>query len=360
MADMPRPRPPHLIHEKNRHGDLVWYVRVGKGPRTRIRATYGTADFAEAYRAALAGEAPKSETKASAGTMRWIVDQYRKSSDWNALSKSTRKQRDNIFWHVLQKIGNTSYASITKAHIHASRDARSETPFAALNFLKTMRGLFRWALEAGHVSVDPTDGVKGKTPRTDGFEIWTEEEAAKYEARWPVGTRERLAFDLLIFTGLRRGDVARLGRQHIRDGVLTLRTEKTGEVVMLPILPALAASIAATKTGDLALVATARGTPFVKESFGSFFRAACDAAGVKKSAHGLRKLGATRAAENGATVAQLEAIFGWRGGKMAALYTREADRRRLAKEAAGKLVRGTEVESYSPHLQSGAGSSGKK
>ena len=59
MHDMPRPRPPHLIHEKNRHGDLVWYVRVGKGPRTRIKAAYGTAEFAEAYRAALAGEAPK-------------------------------------------------------------------------------------------------------------------------------------------------------------------------------------------------------------------------------------------------------------------------------------------------------------
>lgn len=341
MHDMPRPRPPHLIHEKNRHGDLVWYVRVGKGPRTRIKAAYGTAEFAEAYRAALAGDPPKRDTAASTGSLRWLVDQYRKSSEWKVLSPATRKQRDNIFWHVLQKIGGSSFASITKAHIQASRDARLDTPFAALNFLKTMRGLFRWALDAGHVTSDPTEGIKGKTPRTNGFEVWTEEEAARYEARWPLGTRERLAFDLLVYTGLRRGDVARLGRQHIRNGILTMRTEKTGEVVTLPILPALAASIAVTKTGDLALVATARGTPFVKESFGSFFRAACDDANVKKSAHGLRKLGATRAADNGATEAQLDAIFGWRGGKMAALYTREANRRRLASEATGKLVRGT-------------------
>jgi hypothetical protein len=69
-----------------------------------------------------------------------------------------------------------------------------------------------------------------------------------------------------------------------------------------------------------------------------FHEAAC-AAGVKKSAHGVRKIGATRAAENGATVAELEAIFGWQGGGMASLYTRAADRARLAKLAMKKLER---------------------
>jgi integrase len=360
MSTMPRPRPPHLIHERTRHGAPVWYVRVGKGPRIRIKATYGTAEFAEAYRAALAGEAVKPAPAASTGTLRWLVDRYRQSSEWTALSKATRRQRDNIFWHVLQLSGDQPFAAVTKATIAKARDRRSETPFAALNFLKTMRGFFRWAEAAGYVESDPTYGVKGKTPRTEGFEVWTEDEAARFESRWPVGTRERLAFDLLIYTGLRRGDVARLGRQHIRDGVLTMRTEKTGEVVTLPILLPLAASIAATRTGDLALVATGKGGPFTKESFGAFFREACDAAGVRKSAHGLRKLGATRAAENGATVAQLEAIFGWRGGKMAALYTREADRKRLAKDATGKLVREIPIPGAGNPVRGAAGTNGAK
>jgi hypothetical protein len=48
--------------------------------------------------------------------------------------------------------------------------------------------------------------------------------------------------------------------------------------------------------------------------------------------------GQTRAANHGATVAQLEAIFGWQGGTMASLYTRSADRQRLAIEAMHKLV----------------------
>jgi integrase len=77
-----------------------------------------------------------------------------------------------------------------------------------------------------------------------------------------------------------------------------------------------------------------------KESFGNWFRDACKAAGVPGSAHGLRKAGATRAANNGATVAQLEAIFGWSGGGMASLYTRQADRTRLAKEAMESYRRG--------------------
>jgi integrase len=47
----------------------------------------------------------------------------------------------------------------------------------------------------------------------------------------------------------------------------------------------------------------------------------------------LRKAGATRLANNGATVAQLEAIFGWSGAKMASHYTRTADRKKLARDA---------------------------
>jgi integrase len=132
-----------------------------------------------------------------------------------------------------------------------------------------------------------------------------------------------------------------LGRQHVRDGVITMRTEKTGMQIVIPVLPELAEAIAATKTGDLAFIATGHGAPMTKGYLGDWFRSACRAAGVPGSAHGLRKAGATRAANNGATVAQLEAIYGWSGGGMASLYTRSADRVRLAREAMGKLGKGT-------------------
>ncbi|MGB7886369.1 MAG: tyrosine-type recombinase/integrase, partial [Xanthobacteraceae bacterium] len=107
--------------------------------------------------------------------------------------------------------------------------------------------------------------------------------------------------------------------------------------VTLPILPVLAATLAAGPCGDLTFIVGANGKPLTKESFGNLFRDACNEAGVPGSAHGVRKIAATRAANDGATVAQLEAIFGWSGGTMAALYTREANRRRLAIDAMHKL-----------------------
>jgi hypothetical protein len=117
----------------------------------------------------------------------------------------------------------------------------------------------------------------------------------------------------------------------------TLKTEKTDTIVTLPILPVLAETLAAGPCGDLTFIAGESGNPLTKESFGNLFRDACRAAGVPGSAHGVRKIAATRAANAGATVAQLEAIFGWQGGSMAALYTRAADRRRLSIEAMSKL-----------------------
>jgi integrase len=132
----------------------------------------------------------------------------------------------------------------------------------------------------------------------------------------------------------------RLGKQHVTNGVITFRMEKgRGDgVVYPPVLPTLAATIAASKTGHLSFLVTERGTPFVKESFGNWFREACRAAGCPGAAHRLRKAGATRAAENGATVNQLMALFGWKTEKMALLYTRKADRRRLARDAAPLLL----------------------
>ena len=130
--------------------------------------------------------------------------------------------------------------------------------------------------------------------------------------------------DVLAYTGLRRGDAVRLGRQHIRNGIAKLKTEKTGLEVTLPILPILQCTLDAGPCGDLTFIVGANGKPLAKEVFGNLFRKACDAAGVSGSAHGVRKIAATRAAENGATVAQLKAIFGWTDDAMPSLYTREA------------------------------------
>jgi len=360
---MPRPRPPHLHREETRHGGVVWYVRKGHGPRIRIKAEYGSDEFWSEYRAALEGT-PKASKAAKTNTLAWALDRYRNSSAWAALANATRRQRETIFKAVVKTAGTVPLKDITAETIRAGRERRAATPHGANNFLKSMRGFFAWALDEKLIAVDPTKGVKllAGANDADGFHAWTQEEVDRFEARWPVGTRERLAFDLLLYTGLRRGDAVRVGRQHERDGVIAIRTEKhakcrPGELVSIPILPPLAASIAATKTGDLTYLVTEAGQPWVKESFGNWFGDACRKAGCPGSAHGLRKAGATRAAERGASERQLMAIFGWSTGKMAQHYTRAADCKRLAHDAAQFLLPAQATNEKLPHLGSGAGSS---
>jgi len=358
---MPKPRPPHLHRQETRHGVMVWYVRHGHGPRTRIRAEYGSEAFWTEYRAALEGKPPPSKV-ARAHTLAWGIERYRSSSSWAGLSNATRRQRENIYRAVIKTAGNVLLREITSDTIRAGRERRKETPHAANNFLKAMRGFFGWAVEEKLVSVDPTKGIKKLVGPNDadGFHVWSQEELDRFESYWAVGTRERLAFDLLLYTGLRRGDAVRVGRQHIRDGTITIRAEKhakgkLGELVSIPILPPLAASIAATKTGDLTFLVSEAGGPWVKESFGNWFRDACRKAGCPGSAHGLRKAGATRAAERGATERQLMAIFGWTSAKMAQHYTHAADRVRLARDAAQLLLPVQEENEKLPHLSPGEG-----
>lgn len=361
IDSMPRPRYPHAHHERNRHGNFVWYFRRGKGKRVRLPDPWGSDEFKAAYEAALLGEPLQAKKAGGAGTLRWLWDRYRDSQAWAGLSNATRRQRENIMKHVLETGGDKPLSAITRKAVVAGRDRRKDTPAMARHFVETMRGLFKWAVDAEHVKDDPTLNVRVSKPKTEGHHTWTDEEADKFEAKWPIGTRERLAFDIMLYTGFRRGDAAALGRQHVRNGVIHMVTEKgQGKVtVVLPLLKPLADSIAATKTGDLVFIAKADGAPMTKESFGNWFAEACVAAGVPGRAHGLRKAGATRAANRGASDAQLDAIFGWSGRGMAALYTKKANRTRLAQEAAELLMPEPKSNTYSRTSSSGAGAASK-
>jgi integrase len=338
ISDVPRPRPPHLHRQVTQHGRVCWYVRIGKGPRIRLRSAFGTAEFDAEYETAISGT-PRTQRKnaAALGTLAWLISRYRESAVWQALSPATRQKRERIFRHVLETAGNKPFIRISTAVINAGLERRAKTPGQARHFLDAMRGVFRWAVKNNHVKIDPTAGIENPKRRTgDGFIAWTEEHVEAYQRVWTIGTRQRVWLDVLLYTGLRRGDAVRLGRQHVRAG--EIKTEKTGKAVPLMILPVLAKTLTAGPCGDLTFIVGERGQPLTKESFGNLFKDACRAAGVPGSAHGLRKIAATRAANAGASEAQLEAIFGWTGGGMASLYTRKANRKRLAMEAMHKLA----------------------
>jgi integrase len=289
-------------------------------------------------------------SKDGAGSLGWLIRQYRQSRSWtHELSPGTRKQRSGILQKEEVENGDIPYAEIKRKDIEDGISARSDNQ--GRHFYDTMRGLFKWAVENEHHDKNPTDGIKVKKDNGDGHLAWPIELIEQYEQHWPVGTKQRLVFDVYLYVGLRRGDAAGLGRQHIRNGIVHLMTEKSGGKmpVYVPVHPALAASIAACPSPALAIISKPDGSNYTKEALGNFFREAVEAAGIPVSrrgskdkgysGHGLRKASATIAAESGATEAELNAMFGWSGHQMAQLYTKKADRKRLATRPMQKWTR---------------------
>jgi integrase len=340
MEDMPRK--PFLSHETTRHGKKAWYFKR-KGKRVRLPDVYGTEEFNAAYEKALSGsEVAPLVPKAKSGSLKWLVGQYKRSAAWAELAPGTRRARDNILKKVLDDPKNADgpFVDLTKAKIKAGVDKRAATPNAANNFLKTMSHLFKWAVEAEHLEVNPVIGVSKTNVKSDGFHTWSIEQVEQYRAKHKLGTKPRLAIDILLFLGLRRGDAVVVGRQHLKDGIISLRTEKTKQWVYLPVFKQLLESIEATPTGDLAFLTTERGKPFSSgASFGNWFAKQCKAAKLPDEcrAHGLRKAGATIAADEGATAHELMAMFGWSRLAMAEIYTKEADKKKLARGASERL-----------------------
>ncbi|WP_127524237.1 tyrosine-type recombinase/integrase [Mesorhizobium sp. Z1-4] len=335
---MPRKLPPFVQRERTRHGKVVFYFRRGTGKRTRLPTITDPA-FQPAYEAALRGAQPKPAYRLSPPqSLRWLIERYMESADWRSLSSATRRQRSHIFVQSIDTSKNVAFAEIASSTIERAMDKRAETPAQANNFLKAMRGLFAWALRNNHVAVDPTVGVKRIRYRSTGFAQWSMSDVEKFRACHSVGSRARLAMELLLHTGLRRSDIVLVGRQHLRGDILSVRTYKTGTQVTLRLAPWLLDLIEQTATGDMHFLVSDSGAPYTVESFGNWFRDRCRDAKVQKSAHGLRKLAATIAADAGATAHDLMSMFGWVNIKEAELYTKGADRARLGIAASERIA----------------------
>ena len=363
-----RPNWPGLYRQKTRHGKIAWYVRVGKGARVRLECEPGTPEFeheyAGVYALLLKGETPAVKpgpqkrdpalkvTGVTKGTLGWLWEMYRQSSDWLALSKATRRQRENIMSHVLAKAAKMPLDKLSKPMVLAGREERQHTPSQANNFLNTLRHFLSWAVDFSAVTgvqENPCDGVKNvKRPKTKGFPEWTEEDVEKFEAYWPMGSRQRLALAVHLYTGLRRGDAVRLSRHNFKStGVIHIESAEKNKVELtIPIHPKLAAAIKACPPQGLHILETSRGEGWgSKESYGNTFHEWALQAGVVekghgKNSHGIRKTAATRLAELGATEAELMALFGWTDPAMARLYTKAANQKRLAM-AAGRKAKGS-------------------
>jgi integrase len=201
-------------------------------------------------------------------------------------------------------------------------------------------------ITAGLRADDPTHGIRGTKIKTDGYRTWTEADIEAFEARHPVGSRARLALALLLYTAQRRSDVVRMGRQHVRNGALSVRQQKTGRALEIPVHPALQAVLDATPSHHLTFLTTQAGKPFSPAGFTNWFRDMCNEAGLPRgtSAHGLRKAACRRLAEAGCSAHLIAAVSGHRSLREVQRYTEAADQARMARSAMEAVTRTSSVK----------------
>jgi integrase len=352
----------YLSIERTRHGKEVAYVIAGTGKRRRIRIRepFGAAGFMAAYEAAVAelGQplAPGKSAEPKKGTLRWLAGQYFASPVFRNLDLKSQGVRMSVIESCLLEVAIAGSARLMAEcpltmfgpnQVRLLRDRKSAQPGAANNRMKYLSAMFGWALEnlPDAVTSNPVRDVQKLKYEKAGFRPWTEVDLAKFEDAYPVGTKQRLALALLLFTGARRSDVVGLGPACVRDGLIRFVPRKTrrirGEATPKPYLPELARIVAATKLqGRATFLVTDYGKPFSVAGFGGWFAEQCRRVGLDDcTAHGLRKLGAMRAAMAGASHYQLMAVYDWSTPAQAQVYINLAERARGAAAAMGFLAK---------------------
>ena len=293
--------------------------------------------------------APKATTeigasRTRAGTVNAMIIGYIascNSPDWPRLRRSS--------------IGESSKGCVANSATSASPrcnasmwspmlDAKAaQTPTAARDLLRCLKLIVNYAIRIGVLDGnDPTAGVRVRVPKTDGFRAWGEEDIARFEAAYPIGSKARLALTLLLGTAARIADVVRLGRGHVRDGVIHMVQQKTGAQVTVPLTSEVVEAInAAAPSEHVVFLLNEHGRAFTAHAFSKWFVKQCRRAGLDRglSAHGLRKAACRRLAEAGCSASEISAISGHSSLREVARYTQAADRVRLARSAVDRLKR---------------------
>jgi integrase len=329
--------PKHCSFNYDRHGKRR--VRFRKsGFSTYLTGTPWSGDFMRQYAAALDGVRAQTANigaeRTIPGSFNALVVSYYRSLEFRELAEISQRNRRNVIERFRAEHGDKPIARLERAHIQSFICAKADTPAAANVLLKTLRVLLNHAVFLGMIPINPVLGVRGFRTKSDGHHTWTEEEVAQFEARHPLGTKAQLALVLLLYTAQRKADVTRMGWQHIKGDTIVVRQQKTGTELLIPLHPELKRALDAAARTNLNILLTEHGLPFSSGGFGMWFRKRCDEAGLPQcSAHGLRKLAATRLANAGCSTEQIKAITGHKSMIEVARYIKAADQQRLARQA---------------------------
>lgn len=221
----------------------------------------GSEEFMAAYQGFLAENKPAIPSpRTGDGSFGRLITEYYGSTPFKNLKPSSR----TAYRYALEPLA--------KAHGHRLvRDMRADkiakiigdigaTKPGMANFTKSVvQKLMKYAVKAKWRPDNPVIGIERFKSGT--HHTWTEGELKTFESRWPLGTRERVAYALLLYTIQRVGDVAKMRRADIVDGELHVIQDKTGAELYLPILPTLAQAMKAYPAKGLALIGTENGKP---------------------------------------------------------------------------------------------------
>jgi integrase len=305
----------------------------------------GSEEFMAAYQMALAGmsDAAKPEIGASRtlpGTVdALVVSFYQANNKWlNVFKEETRRNWRPHIERFRERHGAKRVRLIRREYI-LSMLAEIERPHVKLSWLKAIRALLRHAVPT-MLTDDPTAGIKVQVPRTKGWHSWTDEEIAQYRAYWRRGSDQRLVFEFAFETASRRGEVVRLGAQHVRDARIRIARTHGSDDVDIPVTPELRAAIESMpKSGHLTYLVRANGRPWSKSALGRDFAQWAREAGLSDRCrlHGLKKAQLRRRAEKGNTVHELRELSGHKSLAMLQHYTAAADLKRLADSGDAKM-----------------------
>ena len=351
---MPKPNPPRLTRDVDRHGNTRWYVRTPAGPKVRLREEYNSAAFWQSYRDVMAGKvkAPPQIERVERKpfdkeSLAWLCSQYYTSAEYKQLNARTRYVRRQVLDKFCAEDGEKPYKLLLPKHIRKRRDAKADKPESANTFIKALRQVFKYAVDNDYVVANPAQAVPYLKAKGDGHHTWTLDEVERFEKRHPIGTMARMALALMLYTGQRRSDAVLLGPKHAGGGWLHFTQFKGRErkpiTLDIPIVPELQRIIDATACGKETFLLNGLGRPFTAAGFGNWFHDRCVEAKVPGRAHGLRKAAATRLAELGSSEHEIMAITGHTTSKEVMRYTKAARQKVLAASAMARLKPASEI-----------------
>jgi integrase len=337
---MPRKLPLHVERHRDRYKRIRFYFRIGKGPRTRL-PDYGTDEFNTTYAQMLAGNLPeKRERRAGeiGGSFAALIRLYKQSPEYIGLRATSKKGYDTRLERIRVDHGHRIVRNTTRERIITGiLQPFADKPGARLDALKKLRILIRHAIGLGWLKHDPSAGIK--RPKISKIRSWKDAELEQFKQRWPVGSKQRAAFELFLNVGQRRSDVVRMARTHIASKKISVRQQKTGRELLIPLHRDTLTALDAYDSGHVVIIATEWGKPFTVNGFSGFMRDAISRAGLPLDCkpHGLRKAAGRRLAEAGCSAHEIMSILGHTTLAEAERYCEEAGQAGLADGAMAKL-----------------------